>query len=85
MVRFRVNSCEIRGGRSVTAAGLSPSSFGPPVRANRHSTVAPLSLRTSRDSAVGIATSYGLDDREVRVRVPVGSRISSSPNRPDWL
>jgi hypothetical protein len=25
----------------------------------------------SRDSAVGIATDYGLDDREVGVRVPV--------------
>jgi hypothetical protein len=30
------------------------------------------------DSAVGIATGYGLDDREVGVRVPVGSRIFSS-------
>jgi hypothetical protein len=27
----------------------------------------------SRDSVVGIATAYGLDDREVGVRVPVGS------------
>jgi hypothetical protein len=26
----------------------------------------------SRDSLVGIATSYGLDDRGVGVRVPVG-------------
>jgi hypothetical protein len=26
----------------------------------------------SRDSVVGIATSYELDDRGVRVRVPVG-------------
>jgi glutamine synthetase len=39
----------------------------------------------SRDSVVGIATSYGLDDRGVGVRVPVGSRILTSPNRPDWL
>jgi hypothetical protein len=39
----------------------------------------------SRDSAVGIAASYGLDDRGVGVRVPVGSRIFSSPNRPDRL
>jgi hypothetical protein len=29
----------------------------------------------SRDSAVGIATGYGLGDWEVGVRVPVGSRI----------
>jgi hypothetical protein len=39
----------------------------------------------SRDSAVGIATGYGLDDRGVGVRVPVGLRIFSSPCRPDWL
>jgi hypothetical protein len=38
----------------------------------------------SRNGAVGIATGYGLDDREVEVRVPVGSRIFSSP-RPDRL
>jgi hypothetical protein len=37
----------------------------------------------SRDSAVGLATGYGLEDREVGVRVPVGSRIFSSPRRPD--
>jgi hypothetical protein len=30
---------------------------------------------TNRDSVVGIATGYVLDDRGVRVRVPVGSRI----------
>jgi hypothetical protein len=34
-----------------------------------------------RDSAVGIATGYGLDDRGVRVRVPVGARIFTSPRR----
>jgi hypothetical protein len=39
----------------------------------------------SRDSVVGIATGYGLDDRAVGVRVPIGSRIFSSPNRPDRL
>jgi hypothetical protein len=39
----------------------------------------------SRDSSVGIATTYGLDDRGVGVRVPVGSRIFSSPNCPDRL
>jgi hypothetical protein len=43
------------------------------------------SLVGSRDSVVGIATSYGLDDRGVGVRVPVGSRIFSSPDRPDRL
>jgi hypothetical protein len=42
-------------------------------------------VHRSRDSAVGIATGYGLDDRGVGVRIPVGSRIFSSPSRPDWL
>jgi hypothetical protein len=36
-----------------------------------------------RDSAVGIAPSYGLDYRGVGVGVPVGSRIFSSPRSPD--
>jgi hypothetical protein len=42
-------------------------------------------IRKIRDSAVGIATGYGLDNRGVGVgiRVPVGSRIFSSPRRPD--
>jgi hypothetical protein len=35
--------------------------------------------------SVGIATGYGLDDREVRVRVPLVSRIFSSPRRPDRI
>jgi hypothetical protein len=39
----------------------------------------------SRDRAVGIATGYGLNDREVGVRVSVGLRIFSSPCRPDRL
>jgi hypothetical protein len=39
----------------------------------------------SRDSVVGIATGYGLEDRGVGVRVPVGSRIFSSPRYPDRL
>jgi hypothetical protein len=39
----------------------------------------------SRDSSVGIATGYGLDYRRVGIRVPVGSRIFSSPPSPDWL
>jgi hypothetical protein len=39
----------------------------------------------SRDSAGGIATGYGMHDRGVRVRVPVGSRIFSSPRRTERL
>jgi hypothetical protein len=35
-----------------------------------------------RDSAVGVATGYELDDRGVGVRVPVGSRIFSMWSRP---
>jgi hypothetical protein len=36
----------------------------------------------SRDSSVGIATGYGLDDRGVGVPVPVGARIFSTSSRP---
>jgi hypothetical protein len=36
-------------------------------------------------SAVGIATGCGLDDRRVGIRVPVGSRIISSPRLRDRL
>jgi hypothetical protein len=45
----------------------------------------PTRFPSSRDSVVGIATSYGQDDRGVGVRVPVGSRIFCSPHRPDRL
>jgi hypothetical protein len=38
-------------------------------------------LCTKHDSVVGIATGYRLDDRGVRVRVPVGSRIFFPPRR----
>jgi hypothetical protein len=44
-----------------------------------------MAWEVSRDSAVGIATGYGLDDSEVGVRVPVGSRIITSPCRPGRL
>jgi hypothetical protein len=46
--------------------------------------ILPTILR-SRDSSVGTATGYGLDDRGIGVGVPVGSRIFSSPRRPDRL
>jgi hypothetical protein len=39
----------------------------------------------SRDSAVALAIGYGVDDRDVGVQVQVGSRIFSSPRRPDRL
>jgi hypothetical protein len=44
-----------------------------------------LLVERSRDRVVGIATNYGLDDRGIGVRAPVGSRIFSSPRRPDRL
>jgi hypothetical protein len=44
-----------------------------------------LKFYMSRDSIVGIATGYGLDDREVGVRVPIRSSIFSSPRCPDRL
>jgi hypothetical protein len=46
----------------------------------RYITLNPSFLR-SRDSVVGIATGYGLDDKGVGIWVPVGSRIFSSPCR----
>jgi hypothetical protein len=39
----------------------------------------------NRDSVVGIATGYGLYDREVGVRVSVEVSIFTSPRRPDRL
>jgi hypothetical protein len=44
-----------------------------------------LKRNTASTLRAGIATGYGLDDREVGVRVPVGPRIFSSPRRPDRL
>jgi hypothetical protein len=39
----------------------------------------------NRDGVVVIATGYGLEERGVGFRVQVGSRIFSSPRRPDRL
>jgi hypothetical protein len=36
-------------------------------------------------SVFGIVSGYGLGNQEVRIRVPVGSRIFSSPHCPDRL
>jgi hypothetical protein len=41
--------------------------------------------KRGRDRVVGIASSYVLDEEGVGVRVLVGSRIFSSPCRPDRL
>jgi hypothetical protein len=42
-------------------------------------------MKGCRDSVVGIATCYRLDDRGVGAQVPVGVRIFTFPNRPDRL
>jgi hypothetical protein len=50
-----------------------------------HFLLATVVVERGRDSSVGIETGYGLDDSGVGVRVSVGSRILSSPRRPDRL
>jgi hypothetical protein len=42
-----------------------------------------LNFTRSPDNVDGIATGYGLDDREVEVRVLVVSRVFCAPLRPD--
>jgi hypothetical protein len=39
-------------------------------------------VNTGRSSAVGIATGYMLDKQGVGVRIPVGSKIFTSPYHP---
>jgi hypothetical protein len=39
----------------------------------------------SRDSSVGIATGYRLNDRGIGVLFPIGARFFSSLRRPDWF
>jgi hypothetical protein len=48
-----------------------------------HKTRKVTQFKGSRDSSVGIATGYGLDDRGVGVRVPIGERFFSSPSHSD--
>jgi hypothetical protein len=42
-------------------------------------------LDITAGSVVGIATSYGLEDQEFEVKVPIVSRIFFLPRRPDRL
>jgi hypothetical protein len=44
-----------------------------------------LSISYNQLQQTGRAASYGLDDQRVGVQVPEGSRIFSSPRRPDWF
>jgi hypothetical protein len=45
----------------------------------------PPPMALSRGSSVGIATGYGLNDRDVGFQVPVERRIFISPYPPHWL
>jgi hypothetical protein len=56
-----------------------------PVRNSAFISNASFPKTRSLDSAVGIATGYGLDDQGVGVRVPIGERIFSYPSSPDRL
>jgi hypothetical protein len=42
-----------------------------------------MSMKRRRDSSVGMATSYGLDDKGIGVGIPVGARFFSYPCRPE--
>jgi hypothetical protein len=66
-------------GTSWVAAQLADSQEGAKLRMQ----VSKYSQR--QESAVGLATGYGLDDRGVGARVLIGSRIVCSPRRPDRL
>jgi hypothetical protein len=80
--RIIYEEVKIRVGQIGTEAGfLQLFHFAP---GSSHSSTAPDLLMIipsngrSRDSVVGIATDYGLDDRGVGVHVPVGSRMFST-------
>jgi hypothetical protein len=55
-------------------ASTSQKTYGPP-RPVTGIALPSTVKKTNRDSAVGIAFSYGVDGRGVRVRVPGGSKI----------
>jgi hypothetical protein len=67
MKRSRENLC---AGKSVTPYLHCPEVF-----------MVTDSWKRRRDSAAGIATGYWLEDRGLRVRVPVGSRIFFTSSR----
>jgi hypothetical protein len=62
-----------------TQFGLFLCSIPPQRLTGYIAAVAAATSTGSRDSSVSIVTGYGLEDRGVGVRVPIGSRISSSP------
>jgi hypothetical protein len=83
--RFQFKPCMWDGGQSYIAVGfLRVHRFRLPI------VIPPIiilcnfmNLSPSRETVSYAATAYGLDDQGVRVRVPVGSRIFSSPRRRD--
>jgi hypothetical protein len=68
-------------GPSISVAAQSRGNWGDLCEGSLHLFTYVWFIR-SRDSAVGIATGYGLGDGGVGVRVPVGSRIVFSLRRP---
>jgi hypothetical protein len=52
---------------------------------NRNKRIQYDTVAIPRDSAVGTATGYELDDRGVGIRVPVGAKLFSSPQHLDRL
>jgi hypothetical protein len=93
-----LTSCQFHGGiknyEHVTKPSACPgrdSNWAPPeyksksLRATQNRP-APFSIYcTHKAVGAGTATLYGLDGRGAGVRVPVRSRIFSSPHRPDRL
>jgi hypothetical protein len=65
---------------TVPTVTISPC-FSPSREMVVHILITTKFITRNRDSVVSIATSYGLDDRGVGVRVPVLPRIFSSANR----
>jgi hypothetical protein len=71
-----------RGGRIAYRALVGKPEGKIPLRKPRHRWEDNIKIYLggiSRESAVGIATGYGLHGRGVGVRVPIGPRIFSSP------
>jgi hypothetical protein len=68
--------------RNITEESNLPTTVKTAILTSYPTSVVNLTQVRSRDSAVSIASGYGLDDRGIGVRVPVMSRIFSSPRSP---
>jgi hypothetical protein len=69
--------------RGASQASASPDSWRKWQLENSKGNIG--NIKRGLDNVVDMAIGYGLDDRGVGVRVPVGSRIFSSRCHPDWL